>query len=829
MNHLFPSSTKRTLLGVMVILTIVCAGLLVWRHLQTPVPAAEVAAFLDRKLGAGRYRLSAVQIGILRKDEADLQLSVAATARLLQPLYSKLDATDFLQRKFQLNAGSTADVRRMLADKSASQNPELAGAGPLPTDPYQAAILQLQCPAGASFDFRGVIDAHRDAAGWSLALSSGGLEGGGPRGEVRSSFGDSSFVAGDASEEDRLRSLAVGMQVFAGRVAEARKNSDSIRVTEVETRKKAFLALVVPGGVFSGQVFEGSGQLGTALYLEIAGVSPDNEVTAFLRNEGSWHNARMFRGSWSADNKFETPVLNLLSRPDQAVGRAGPFLENAQIWSLVLRVDAQGGLSERNQHYQYQFQPLKPEHVASLKARLEAEFKGAMAGTESGLLYRGTVSSKTTGTSEPMLLRFTGRSEGGESIEAVLESTIQSWKRTLRGAIVGNSRRSGGEPIRLRTGQEEATVDAPAGSVFADREDLDIRLGIKGGVLIGEDDQFTYRFAIATQADSHQLEVERAERVRCFNGIFRVGIVYDGLLHGIQSFTALARLEIVGVERQTGAITVRMRSLDRFDVYRDFRGIRNPSGGSIVLDAMNKGKLDGIGSNTPFFKATAATTLYVELIGSSIVGRIHGDPRWWMEFSAETFLSATTESSDPKSPSADGSVFPAFPKSSGAYLLSRGSWMPLPRNGGHVVTETIHASSEPRLPASLFSAVEDGVGELAKVAGKGRGDRKVSYLEFDGKDPRPESNGPAVVLLFVGPMSSDTPAVEMAPAERLPDGRRRVEIRGGLSARIRFGEQRLAAYVRQVAPGATMLTTTSAISAGPYVFNAGAGYELTQR
>jgi len=45
MNHLFPSSTKRTLLGVMVILTIVCAGLLVWRHLQTPVPAAEVAAF----------------------------------------------------------------------------------------------------------------------------------------------------------------------------------------------------------------------------------------------------------------------------------------------------------------------------------------------------------------------------------------------------------------------------------------------------------------------------------------------------------------------------------------------------------------------------------------------------------------------------------------------------------------------------------------------------------------------------------------------------------------------------------------------------------------
>ena len=825
----FSSSTRRTLLGVMVILTIVCAGLLIWKHLQTPVPATEVGAFLDRKLGDGRYRFSALQIEILRKDDADLQLSVAATARLLEPLYSKIDATDFLLGKFQLKPESTAEVRRMLAEKGASRNPEFAGAWPLPTDPYQAAVLQLQCPPGVSFDFRCVIDAHRNAAGWSFALISGGLEGGGPRGEVRSSFGGDTFVAGDTGDEDRLKTLAVGLQAFAGRVAEARKNSDSIRATELETRKKAFLALVAPGRVFGGQVFEGGTKQGTALYLEIEGMSPDNEVTALLRNEGSWHRARMFRGTWSSDDNFETAVLRLVSRPDQAFGHAGPFLEDAQVLSFALRVDVQGGLSEQNQHYQFQFQPLKPESVASLKSRLDAEYGGAMAGTESGLLYRGTACSRATGAFEPMLLRFTGRPEGGESIEAVFESMTRSWRRTLRGAIFANSRRSGGEPIRLRTGQEDATVDAPAGSLFSVREDLDIRLGIKGGMLVGGDDQFTYRFAIATQADLRQLDIERSERARSFNGIFRAGIVYDGLLHGIQNFTAPARLEIVGVEQQTGVMTVRLRPLERFGVYRDFRGIRSSSGGSVVLEAINKQEPGDTGFNAPFFKTTAATRLYVELIGNSIVGRISGDPRWRMEFPADTFLSATTENADQNSSSADVSVFPAFPKSSGAYLLSRGRWMPLPKNGGHVVTETIHASSEPGLPEDIVSAVEEGVGELAKMAGKGKGDRKVSYLEFDGKDPCPESNGPAVVLLFIGSISPDTPLLDMAPVERLPNGRRRVEIQRGSSAGIRFIGQRLAAYVRQVAAGATMLTTTSAIPAGPYAFNADTGYELTQK
>ena len=61
----------------------------------------------------------------------------------------------------------------------------------------------------------------------------------------------------------------------------------------------------------------------------------------------------------------------------------------------------------------------------------------------------------------------------------------------------------------------------------------------------------------------------------------------------------------------------------------------------------------------------------------------------------------------------------------------------------------------------------------------------------------------------------------------MKDGRRRVFILGGAPDAIRFGETRVAAYVRQVSEGKILLTTTSPVEPGPYVFNADTGYELT--
>src|ERR1035438_8801399 len=79
---------------------------------------------------------------------------------------------------------------------------------------------------------------------------------------------------------------------------------------------------------------------------------------------------------------------------------------------------------------------------------------------------------------------------------------------------------------------------------------------------------------------------------------------------------------------------------------------------------------------------------------------------------------------------------------------------------------------------------------------------------------------------FSAPTPSRTPPIELAPVETLKDGRRGIALPGASSAPVQFGEQRAAAYVRPAGPGAVLLTTTSALTAGSYALNAGGGYEL---
>jgi hypothetical protein len=104
--------------------------------------------------------------------------------------------------------------------------------------------------------------------------------------------------------------------------------------------------------------------------------------------------------------------------------------------------------------------------------------------------------------------------------------------------------------------------------------------------------------------------------------------------------------------------------------------------------------------------------------------------------------------------------------------------------------------------------------------------QKIAYLEFDGKDPRPECPGSAVVLLLIGPEPAETPPVELAPLATVKDGRRRIQVLKLPPAAVQFGEQRVAAYARRAGHETILLTATSPIAPGPYAFNAGVSYEL---
>ena len=822
--------SPRTLIVGLVILVLVGAGLLVWwRHGRTP-GADDVTAFLNRTAGGGRVRFSVVKMEALPQGEAGVLITVATVARTTGPLYGKIDAADYLLRTFRLDAAASGEARRLLSSQGSPPQPEFQGAAPFPPDPYQAVILRLTSPAGAAFAYSGVLDAHREGGAWTFALVSGGFEGAGPQGGARSAFGESAYVVGEAGDEARLHALVADFEAFVGRVAGIRRDLASARVAASEDRRKAFLAQIAPGRVFRGTAVEAGTQRETPLYLEIVGLSPENEVKAVLRNDNSWHIARPFQGAWSADEQFEKPVLTLTSLPNEAVRSAGPFLDNTQVWKFALSVNSRGELAEQNRFFQYRFQPVTPEQAAALQARLEGEFERAVAATEPGSLYLGTAVSRTSGATEPIFLRFGPRAQGGESLEAGIESTVRAWKRPLHGTIATNARRSSGAPIRLQTVPGDAVDEAPTGSALGDRGDLNLRLGLEQGSLVGGDERFTYRLAVAGAAELQRLEASRSERVRRLTAVMRNGIVYDGTMREDRGYVFRTRLEFTRIDRSAGVITARFRSLDRLNVFREFLGAWDPAGDSIELTATDRGVLDTkFGFNIPFFVSHAGATLHLALTGNSLTGRIAGEPHWVMDFPADTFLSVPTENAEQNSPFADGGVFPPLPKNEGAYLLGQGGWVSLPANHGHVVAEPVPKADDDEIAAMGMRALKSG-GELPDENSMKKAKEKeaVSYLEFDGKEPRPAARGPAIILLFVGPEPAGEPAVELARARTMDDGRRRVKLTGGAPTTNRLGEQRLAAYVRRVAANAVLLTTTSAAAPGAYVFNAGVGYELTQ-
>lgn len=833
MQSLSAPRPQRPLIISLVIVALVCAGLLGWwRHGQTP-GTEEVSAFLNRTAGAGRVRFSVVKMDVLSQG-SDSQLTVVATARSIGPLYTKNDAADYLRNTLRLDAVTAEEARRLLSSPGASAQPEFQSVAPFPSDPYAAEILRVISPAGTPFAFRGVLDAHRESGSWNFALLSGGFEGAGPQGELRAAFGNSAYAVGDTGDEARLRVLVTNFEAFAGRVAGLRQNRAAVRAAAAEERRKAFLAQIAPGRVFRGTAVDAGTHRETPLYLEITGLSPENEVRAILRNDDSWRLARPFQGTWSADEHFEKTVLTLTSLPNQAVRNAGPFLSNSQVWKFALRVEARGELTEENKFFQYQFQPITAEQVAALQARLDGEFERAIAATEPGVLYLGTAVSRASGAAEPMFLRFGPRTQGSESLEASFESTVRTWKRPLHGTVATNASRSGGAPIRLQTGPNEAVEEAPATrSALGDHGELNLRLSLEQGTLVGGDERFTYKFAVAGAADLQRLEASRLERVRRLDAVMRSGIVYDGAMRTDRGYVFRTRLEFTKVDRSAGVMTVRFRSLERPKVFREFLGTWDPAGDSIELKTADQAVWDNTaGFKIPFFIPKSTATLHLVLTENSLTGRIAGDPHWEMIFSADAFLSVPTEGAETNSPFADGGVFPPLPKNEGAYLLGQGNWVSLPTNHGHVVAEPVPKPDDDEEAAIALRALKGikGDDDPPEETSKGKGKEKptIPYLMFDGKDPRPANHGPVIVLLFVGPASAGEPEVELARAQTLADGRRRVKIMGGSPTTIRVGEQRLAAYVRRVAPNAILLTTTSATARGAYIFNAGAGYELIQ-
>jgi len=806
-------SAARRKLAALCAAVIVAAGALVWAHLRAPVASGELAAFLDAAAGSGKVRFSDVDAAVTRRGNGEVEMKVDATARAAMPLYSSAGDSDYV-RGILGSPPPGLDAARQ-AVSAGTADSEAA-------DPWSAPLLRQTVAAGAPFAFQGFVLARRESGHWQLSFLSGGFPGGGPQGNTIESFGTGALVEGQPATEARLHDELTGLQAFSRRLSASGARAGEEHADEAAARRRAFLGMIACGRFLEGTAIEEGGFRAIPLYLEFI-ADPDAGVTrALLRNDGGWLDARAFQGSWTADDAFSAPVLSLDSQPEQAIRGGGSIVETTQPWSIELSPDGRGGLSGKTGSYTYTFRPLDARRASAVETRLEAELNAASAATAGGSVYIGTATSGD-GRAETLLLRFSAQQ--GLDVSATLESTSQPWRRQMSGTLMANARRSGGRPIRLSSAADAAAHDAPAQSALGDADDVDLALGVADGGLSGEDGRLTYHFSPLTETDTSRLQAERADRARNFLRVVRPGIVFDGFLREDQGFVGHAQIEIGELNVGKGTITATLRSLSRPGAFQRFSGTVDPAVSAIVLNSTGHGNFPADDAfDIPFLKSPAPASLHLEVTGSWIAGTVEGDPHWKVEFPLGAFLAAPTE---PRGADAAGfaSVFPAFPQKAGAYVLVGHSWSMLPENGGKVVVETIRPDSDMNLPVSLTAAIQT----VANAIDREQKKEKVPYLEFDGKDPRPEANGAAMVLLYVGPRPQGEPPVELAQAELTKSGQRRLRVRNGPEARIEFGDDRLPVYLRSAGDGRILVTTTAMASPGPYVFIAGAGYELTQR
>src|SRR4051812_43317180 len=116
--------SPRTLIVSLVVLALVGAGVFFWWR-QTRAPGADgVTAFLNQAVGGDRVLFSVEKLEALARGEAGWKMLVAAKARTIEPLYSKIDSSEYLAKNIRLDPATLSEARRLLAKPDAAAQPD---------------------------------------------------------------------------------------------------------------------------------------------------------------------------------------------------------------------------------------------------------------------------------------------------------------------------------------------------------------------------------------------------------------------------------------------------------------------------------------------------------------------------------------------------------------------------------------------------------------------------------------------------------------------------------------------------------------------------------
>lgn len=826
---------RRTLLAIIgsaAALAIAVAGVLVWQRISNRPSAADLHAYLAAQVSSAGLAIGTLDTSYQPAINGSVPIAFTVRSTTKESLYTI--HRDQQQTLRQLSGDLTLynQARSLLGSRNGSRLTELAGGSLAIGDLQKVLLLEKATAVGTPITYAGTAVARKQGTLWVFSVSDAAFLPQKPEGKPRAEFAAPNFVVGDPPEEMKFKSFLAQTNADAARVVDAAKKY-AIEFEKLKTERQAsFLATIAPGTLFTGTATRKYDVRSFPISLEITDVAArTHKLTALLRNDGGWADARTFQGEWSTDAEAETFRVTVTSQQNQAIREAGPILQETHEFTLALVLDEHGGASGDNDNWAYRLTRVPPDQLQATKLELGRSLREALDATKVDRFYRGTVISNSTHLAEAVLLHFVKQQNEGAQLAAKVESTERPWSRTLNGTLIGNRNRGGDTPVRLRMAGADRVAAADSQSFFGAPYDRDLAFRIEGDQLSADNGQFTFKLERASDEFVAELLKTRQLQAEHVASTLRAGAVYDGVLRNGEGYAHRVRMRIVSANGADATVKLALDSREQAGISHEFSGVIERVTGAVLLHSTGKGRFNPSGVlKVPFFSREAEFGLTLAVLDEQIALSLNNHP-WTGEF---TIRASSADAGNARSASAGGS---SYPTEHGAYVWQDGAWKKLPANNCKpsvgALGQVTNVLSGLNGVLGAFSGKKVSDDELRKPD-------KLADLEFSGLDEVPVVDGSNVTIIFVGnipalpanlvtqyPDLRKYPKVEMAPTRVGQDGKRRADLIRIVPGVAGFRDTRVAAIVEEVAPQVTELRCTAAITPGAYAVTAGAeGFEV---
>jgi len=469
--------------GALLLVAAVVGILVFFSTPKTPPPAALQAAVAE-KLAAiygGRYTIAAFNPSPPENaNSADgafrYGYSATLAIRLADTLYEQVPAVDYIQNQMRLDTSAERKIEQILAGPGGARIRELAGLDDASDTLATTQLVRETARAGARYEIRATLTARRDTAspatgGWRVDVtaltSQTPLPGGEPLARLT---GRRLLDITRESDLATIRRLVAQSNDALRRVEQARDRYNAALAAGIGRVTDTYLALLAPGTLFTGTATLPRPRAAViGMSLEIKTLNRDAaRITALLRTDNSWNDARLLEGSCAYDIATNALILNLTAPAGPAlISASGDVLSDGNVHLVQMRFSGAEliGVSPASAPapgakpaagfaigWACRLARVPDSARDATLATLNANARKLADATRPGAVYRvqlGANAGANLQIPAEMLLRITASNPATRALAATLEDTASDWTRDLRGEADDNIFRAAGHPIRL--------------------------------------------------------------------------------------------------------------------------------------------------------------------------------------------------------------------------------------------------------------------------------------------------------------------------------------------------------------------------------------------